>query len=124
MGFRLRDTSGRTHRLGFFGYWLLTVLIVTVLSVVFSMAFASFDSLGDGANILSVVIGYFFIVPAAIRRFHDIGWSGWLVLTLFVPIVFAVSALILFFWPGTKGENKYGGSPVPERRVSAQTAAN
>lgn len=119
-GFRFRDTDGRTHRLGYLGYWLLTVLVVTALYVVLSIAFASFDALGDYARILSAVIGYFFIIPAAIRRFHDIGWSGWLVLTLFVPFVFAVSALILFFWPGAKGDNKYGPSPITPK-ASAQT---
>lgn len=51
--FRLRDVEGRTHRLGFFGYWCLTIIIVGLLYAALTAAFGQTDVLGDRARILS-----------------------------------------------------------------------
>lgn len=43
----------------------------------------------------------------AVRRAHDCGWSGkWLCLAVFLPLA-PLLWLILAFWPGTAGPNRY-----------------
>ena len=43
-----------------------------------------------------------------VKRAHDIGWTGWMVLLLFIPIVGLIFWILLLFKPGTHGENRYG----------------
>ncbi len=54
-----------------------------------------------------------------IRRFHDLGQSGWLVLAFFmlgmIPLLSVVSGLANIVWfaiPGTQGTNQYGPDPL------------
>jgi uncharacterized membrane protein YhaH (DUF805 family) len=45
------------------------------------------------------------------KRYQDAGFSGWWVLSIFIPILGQFTPMILLFWPGTPGPNRYG----PER---------
>ena len=47
-----------------------------------------------------------------IRRFHDLGKSGWYVLTLIIPLIDIGVILYLLFAPGTAGANEYGDDPL------------
>ena len=42
------------------------------------------------------------------KRWHDIGWSGWMNLTLAIPLVGFISPLFLALLPGKAEPNKYG----------------
>ena len=55
---------------------------------------------------LAIVLFYWTVVTV-IRRFHDLGKSGWNYLWFFVPIVNFIVVLILFFKSGTDGHNQY-----------------
>src|SRR5262245_42195616 len=45
------------------------------------------------------------LVPASVRRLHDMGYSGWFVIgVLIVPF----ASLILLFTPGDRTPNPYG----------------
>ena len=52
------------------------------------------------------------VIPVSIgmqiRRWHDMGHSGWLVLLAFVPFANFVIIVFMFFVPGTAGPNQYG----------------
>ena len=58
---------------------------------------------------------YFFnnlpLMSAAVRRFHDMNKSGWLVLWSLVPFIGAFIVLIMLAGDGTKGKNKFGPKP-------------
>jgi uncharacterized membrane protein YhaH (DUF805 family) len=61
-----------------------------------------------------LILAFVGFLPASltvlIRRLHDIGWSGWLVLLQFVPL----GGLILFICtllPSERGVNKHGPYP-------------
>ena len=47
----------------------------------------------------------------AIRRFHDIGKSGWYMLLLFLPILNLILPIYLLFKSGDVSANKYGTPP-------------
>ena len=57
------------------------------------------------------VLSIWITLAAGIRRCHDLGLSGWLLLLSIVPLVGAVLAIALLVWPGEKGDNKYGPQP-------------
>lgn len=46
-----------------------------------------------------------------VRRFHDIGRSGWWVLLLLVPVVQLAVYIYLLIRKGTEGDNRYGAVP-------------
>jgi uncharacterized membrane protein YhaH (DUF805 family) len=43
------------------------------------------------------------------KRCHDARLSGWLAITLMIPLVQFVGAIVFGFLPGTDGQNQYGG---------------
>lgn len=49
-----------------------------------------------------------------IRRLHDLGYSGWFSLLIFVPVLNAAMGLGLIFFSGNLEANKYGNAPRPE----------
>lgn len=72
-----------------------------------------------GVAFLCGCVGFFAILATSVRRLHDAGFSGrWLQWAFFPVVGWAVLAILLPFWPGTKGENRYGAQPE-ERRFTA-----
>jgi uncharacterized membrane protein YhaH (DUF805 family) len=51
-----------------------------------------------------------------VRRFHDLGQSGWLSLLFFLPIADPILIVILVFVSGTRGGNGYGERPDRDER--------
>ena len=49
-----------------------------------------------------------------VRRFHDVGLSGWLVLIAVIPYLGGVFALVVSLIPSQNGANKHGPYPKPE----------
>lgn len=64
--------------------------------------------------VLCCIVGLGLLLPGlgvAVRRLHDIGKSGWMVLLALIPIV---GAIILIVWCAKDGDpspNQYGPSP-------------
>ena len=75
--------------------------------------------LGSGSNgdfIFSITILYyiFIILPSiamTVRRLHDVGQSGWMVLLNLVPYVGGVVILVFTCLDSQPNENKYGPNP-------------
>ena len=51
------------------------------------------------------------LLAAAIRRFHDMNKSGWMLLYSFIPLVGSFIVLIMLLGDGTKGKNEFGPKP-------------
>jgi uncharacterized membrane protein YhaH (DUF805 family) len=48
------------------------------------------------------------LIPSSVRRLHDIGYSGWLVIGV---ILIPCASLLLLIAPGESGPNQYGANP-------------
>ena len=44
----------------------------------------------------------------SVRRLHDTDKSGWFLLLVLVPYIGPIILLILFCWPGSSGDNRFG----------------
>ena len=67
--------------------YLISFLILIGISVVAQIIFGMLGSVG---GILSLIVSIIIAVAGfsiAIRRFHDLGQSGWMSLLLLVPII-------------------------------------
>jgi uncharacterized membrane protein YhaH (DUF805 family) len=58
------------------------------------------------------ILATLLILKAVVSRFHDIGWSGWAVLLMFVPLVDILALILLLVMPGQKQPNAYGEPPI------------
>lgn len=100
------SSNGRISRSHYWGSVGLLFLAGAVLGV--------FTPIAESGLIIVVrllfTVLYFFI---AIKRFHDLGKSGYFALLTLVPIV---NILVVVFWlgmiPGTPGQNPYGNEPA------------
>ena len=61
----------------------------------------------SGLHILAHIIPF---ISLSVRRLHDIGWNGWWVLIIFIPII-GTPIFIIFAFIDSKEENKYGSNP-------------
>jgi len=106
------DFNGRARRTE---YWMF---------ILFNLIFASIATVLD--NVLGLTIGEFpygylyfmyalaIIIPSlavAVRRLHDIGKSGWMILVTLIPLIGAIWLLVLLVTDSKPGANQYGPNP-------------
>lgn len=121
---RYVDGYGRARRKEYWFFVLFQALILTGLIIV-SLAFAYAGSRDSGVG-YDIMAGLFMIGTALvyvavflpglcvlIRRFHDVGLSGWLVLLGLIPYVGGLITLVITVLPSQPHANKHG--PVPGR---------
>ncbi|GAB2898489.1 hypothetical protein GCM10027046_30440 [Uliginosibacterium flavum] len=103
--------NGRLRRRAFFLAGCLQ-LIVMIALLNFALRGFSLGTAGALLMISSLLLMYWNLRTAALRC-HDIGWSGWLSLLLFVPVANFILTLILLFMPGQEDDNEFGEMPYP-----------
>lgn len=106
------DFSGRARRKE---YWMFVLF-----DAIFALSAVILD------NILGLTIGGLFygviyllyslavLVPRLavfVRRMHDIGKSGWMILIAFIPIIGSIWLIVLCCFDSQVGENRYGVNP-------------
>ena len=96
--------EGRLNRMSYF----LRMLCVLPAALVGSAMCGSVPAVGLPLFVAAVGVN----ALQAVKRFHDLGQSGWLFLLLLVPVVNVCVGLWLLFGPGTDGANMYGQKPV------------
>ena len=64
-------------------------------------------------HLIIILILLLYLLSIGIRRLHDLGFSGWFILFLLVPLVNIAFTILLVFRAGDKQENKYGSQPKP-----------
>ena len=50
-------------------------------------------------------------LAVAVRRLHDVGKSGWMILISLIPLIGAIWLLVLMVTDSNHGENQYGQNP-------------
>lgn len=98
--------EGRLARGGFWWFVLANFLISFGLGIIGAII---------GFLYLSWIYGLAVLLPgigAVVRRLHDTGKSGWLVLLALIPIVGVIILIVLCVPEGDPEANEHG--PVPE----------
>ncbi len=102
---RYADFSGRTSVGGFWRFVAVNFVIVFGLGILTGIA--------DFFFIFYVLYALALIIPGlaiAIRRLHDTGKSGWMILLGLIPFVGFI-ILIVFYVQPSDGPNTYGAGP-------------
>lgn len=103
--------SGRAQRAEYWYFVLFSFIIQIVLSIIDGIIFSK---IGISIGVLSDLYVLAVLIPeiaVGVRRLHDIGKSGWMILISFIPIIGSLWLLILFVQDSEKGTNKYGPNP-------------
>ena len=114
--------DGRLNRWAYF-IKSLKLILMDFLAYLFILLCAGMMATDSAVGVLLGVVlmvpvfGFMLAVLVAsvmlgVRRCHDLGHSGWLLLIGLVPVVNFFWALYLWFFPGTHGENQYGPDPL------------
>ncbi|QEY61015.1 DUF805 domain-containing protein [Metapseudomonas lalkuanensis] len=110
-------TSGRIGRVRYLGWSMALMLAFLPIGGVILGSYALSDALAGLLTIAACLALVVASVCIGVQRLHDMGWSGWLWLLNFVPVVGSVFALLMLFMPGTDGPNRYGPPPPPNSRA-------
>ena len=105
------SVRGRIGRLRYIAWTMgASILMAIVMGILMAILM---PTMGEAGASIAMVVGYVpmlvFIVFALIQRTHDMGWSGWMCLLAFIPLV----GLLWVFKAGTPATNAYGPPPPP-----------
>jgi uncharacterized membrane protein YhaH (DUF805 family) len=105
------DFSGRSRRKDYWMFFLFLFIFgiaSAILDNIFGMAFW----IGYGPIYMLFTLAMFIPhLAAGVRRLHDIGKSGWMLLVVLIPFIGIIWLIILLATEGNKGENQYGQDP-------------
>ncbi len=112
------DFSGRTRREEYWVFVLynLTIAICAILlDNIFriTMGEAAYGPLYGLYALATFIPG----LAVAVRRLHDVGKSGWMILIGLIPIIGTIWLLVLLLSKGEEGENLYGEDPIDDEIV-------
>lgn len=105
------DFGGRARRAEYWYFVLFNVLISIVLGIVDGMVGLKTE---QGVGMLGALYSVAILIPSiavGVRRLHDTGKTGWLLLVAFIPCIGAFILLYFFIQDSQPGPNQYGPNP-------------
>ena len=117
--------DGRFSRRQYFIYFTAIHLVVVVVATQYVLTKSSSASMEEISKSIDELFLYTAISRVAlgimpgIKRLHDLGVTGWLVVLSAVPVLGYILFFILQFVPGTEGMNKYGSRASEKQDVSS-----
>ena len=106
--------NGRSTRSEYWYFYLFNLIISIAIGMVAAVISTKINLLSDLYSLLVIIPG----LAVSVRRLHDIGKSGWMLLVGLIPIVGLIWLIILMATDSVSGENKYGPNPkaVPAKQ--------
>jgi len=118
------EFDGRSRRTEYWMFVLFNFLAILVLCVVGGVGLALIDKGSGAGGVLFIPLGIYILaamipsIAVAVRRLHDSGKSGWLLLLLMVlgiiPIIGFIASvvqIVLMCQDSDPGMNQYGPNP-------------
>ena len=105
--------SGRARRKEYWMFALFNVIFAFVLGFIDGFVGGYYDP-GIGIGILGGLYSLAVLIPGlavSVRRLHDVGKSGWMLLIALIPLIGAIWLLVLMVTDSDSGENQYGANP-------------
>jgi uncharacterized membrane protein YhaH (DUF805 family) len=115
--------EGRSRRKEYWVFALINTLLISLVSICVA-AVVMRNGSEDEITAIRVTVGIcalIIFVPSlavAVRRLHDSGKSGWLILICLIPYIGGVVNIVLMCLDSEPGTNRYGPNPkFPEHAV-------
>lgn len=100
--------QGRARRKEYWMFFLFNVIVAFVLGFVGGLIDPMVGS------VLGYIYGLAVLLPSlavAVRRLHDTGRSGWMILLSLIPLVGGIIVLVFLCMDSETSDNKYGSNP-------------
>lgn len=111
------DFNGRARRQEYWMYTLINLLIIGALYVLMFMGGTDGGAMAMVAMGLVAIYSMAILIPSvavAVRRLHDVGKSGWMLLVGLIPFIGGIWLLVLYCTDSQPGDNEYGPNPKEE----------
>ena len=106
------DFGGRARRKEYWIFALLNIILAITATLLDNLFGITFGEIPYGP--LYALYGLAVFIPALavlVRRLHDTGNSGWMVLITLIPFIGAIWMLVLLVTDSEPGTNKWGPNP-------------
>ncbi|MDB2327957.1 DUF805 domain-containing protein [Flavobacteriaceae bacterium] len=106
------DFSGRARRKEYWMFVLFNMIFAIVAAILDNVLGIAMEGTGYGP--LYGIYALAVLIPGlavAVRRLHDVGKSGWMILFTLIPLIGAIWLLVLLVTDSNLGENQYGQNP-------------
>ena len=100
------EFNGRARRQE---YWMFFLF-----NIIFGIAASILDFIFGTISVFNTIYSLAVLIPGiavSVRRLHDTGKSGWMLLLALIPIIGWIWLLVLMVSDSTPGENEYGKNP-------------
>ncbi len=106
-----RDYKGRAKRKEYWNFVITNTIFLALAT--WNATYVAYDNFNLGVTILTLASIYFIIllppfIALSVRRMHDIGYSGWWVLLLLLPLFGWIWFFILTIRASEPIDNEYG----------------
>lgn len=104
--------SGRARRSEYWYFILFNIIFAIIAMIIDNIIGTALNGVGYGMIYILYAIAMFLPgLAVAVRRLHDVGKSGWMMLISLIPLVGVIWLLVLLFTDSQEGENKWGPNP-------------
>ena len=106
------DFSGRARRKEYWMFVLFNMIFAIVATILDNVLGIAMEGIGYGP--LYGLYALAMLIPGlavAVRRLHDVGKSGWMILIALIPLIGSIWFLVLMVTDSNAGENQYGQNP-------------
>ncbi|KEP71288.1 membrane protein [Thioclava dalianensis] len=115
--------GGRAPRSEFWWFYLFFVLVQIVTNILDTVVFGTgrvvqspgFWAYSSSGGVITLIATLALLVPAlavSVRRLHDNGKTGWLILLTLIPLIGGLILLFFFVQRSQAGPNAYGPDPL------------
>ena len=104
--------NGRARRKEYWFFFLFSIIITIVLSII-DVAAGSLDA-KTGLGLFTGIYTLAILIPSlavSVRRLHDTDRSGWWLLISLIPIIGGLVILVFVVLDSDPAENRYGANP-------------
>lgn len=102
------DFSGRARRKEYWFFVLFNIIIGITLGFIGGVTGSSLIQLLSGLYSLAVIVPG---IAVSVRRLHDTGRSGWLLLLSLIPLIGALILIVFMVQDSMPLQNSYGPNP-------------
>jgi uncharacterized membrane protein YhaH (DUF805 family) len=106
------EFNGRARRTEYWMFLLFHIIVAVAAMLVDNLLGLTFGEIPYG--FIYMAYGLATIIPGlavTVRRLHDIGKSGWMILVSLIPIIGGIWLLVLMVTDSQPGNNEYGPNP-------------
>jgi uncharacterized membrane protein YhaH (DUF805 family) len=106
------EFNGRARRTEYWMFLLFHIIVAVAAMLVDNLLGLTFGEIPYGFIYMAYALAT--IIPGlavTVRRLHDIGKSGWMILVSLIPLIGGIWLLVLMLTDSQPGNNEYGPNP-------------